>query len=62
MAQMGIQGAVRGKKPRTTIPDLGADRPTDLVDRNFFASRPNQLWVADFTYSAQLFVMCSPSS
>jgi len=50
MAQMGIQGAVRGKKPRTTIPDLGADRPTDLVDRNFFASRPNQLLVADFTY------------
>ena len=51
MAQMGIRGAVRGKKPRTTIPDLGAERPTDLVDRKFFASRPDQLWVADFTYA-----------
>jgi putative transposase len=51
MAQMGIQGAVRGpRKPITTRPDPAADRPKDLVDRQFWAWRPNQLWVADFTY------------
>jgi transposase InsO family protein len=38
--------------PRTTIADEKAARPTDLVDRNFVASAPNRLWVADFTYVA----------
>ena len=52
MREMGLAGAVRGKKCRTTIPDEGADRPADLVKRNFTASRPNQLWVADLTYVA----------
>lgn len=37
---------------RTTLPDAAADRPRDLVEREFVASRPNQLWVADFTYVA----------
>ena len=32
--------------------DAAADRPADLVDRQFTATRPNQLWVADFTYVA----------
>lgn len=50
MRAEGLVGALRGKDVRTTIPDEKADRPADLVDRNFFASRPNQLWVADFTY------------
>jgi putative transposase len=36
MAQMGIQGVVCGKKPGTTIPDLGADRPTDLAPQHGF--------------------------
>ena len=50
--QQGWVGALRAKKIRTTVPDESADRPVDLVDRQFFASRPNQLWVADFTYVA----------
>jgi len=51
MRDLGIQGAVRGKPRRTTIPadDPGA-RPADLVDRRFVASAPNRLWVADLTY------------
>lgn len=52
MRDMGLQGAVRGRKFKTTIPDGIAIRPPDLVDRNFSASRPNQLWVADLTYVA----------
>jgi transposase InsO family protein len=52
MRSMGLQGAVRGHKPKTTIPDEVADRPLDLVDRNFTADRPNQLWVADLSYVA----------
>ena len=50
--QQGWVGALRRKKIRTTISDESANRPVDLVDRQFFASRPNQLWVADFTYVA----------
>ena len=45
MRGMGLQGAVRGRKFKTTIPDEVALRPADLVDRNFSASRPNQLWL-----------------
>jgi transposase InsO family protein len=53
MGQMGLQGAVRGRKfVRTTIADEAALRPADLVIRNFTATRPNQLWVADLTYVA----------
>lgn len=50
MAKHGLQGAVRGKKRRTTIRDGQAERAPDLVDRDFTASAPNRLWVADFTY------------
>lgn len=50
MRQAGIQGAKRRGKPwRTTIPDPGAIRPADLVERDFSASRPDELWVCDFT-------------
>jgi transposase InsO family protein len=52
MRDMGLAGAVRGKRCRTTIPDEGAGRPTDLVNRDFSATGPNQLWVADLTYVA----------
>ena len=48
----GLKGVVRGQQVRTTIPDLVAERPQDLVQRAFHASRPNELWVADFTYVA----------
>ena len=52
MRDLGLQGAVRGKKYKTTIADEAAHRPPDLVDRNFTATRPNQLWVADLSYVA----------
>jgi putative transposase len=52
MRQMGLAGAVRGRKFKTTIPDTAAVRPPDLVEREFNAARPNQLWVADLTYVA----------
>jgi transposase InsO family protein len=52
MRNMGLQGAIRGRKFRTTMPDEASTRPADLVQRNFTATRPNQLWVADLTYVA----------
>ena len=52
MRGMGLQGAVRGKKVRTTIPDPAAPCPQDRVNRRFQAPRPNALWVSDFTYVA----------
>lgn len=51
MRQAAIQGAKRRGKPwRTTVPDPAAMRPPDLVDRDFSAGRPDELWLADFTY------------
>jgi transposase InsO family protein len=52
MGALGLQGIVRGRKCRTTISDDRAERPLDRVNRQFQASRPNELWVADFTYVA----------
>jgi len=53
MREMGLAGAVRGRAwTITTQSQPALDRPTDLVDRTFEATRPNQLWVADFTYVA----------
>jgi putative transposase len=52
MRQAGLAGVSRGAKRRTTIADAAATRPPDLVKRDFRASRPNQLWVVDFTYVA----------
>jgi len=52
MKKLGIEGVVRGRSCKTTIPDELADKPLDLVNREFKASKPNQLWVADITYVA----------
>ncbi len=52
MRAEGLQGAIRGRKRRTTVPGGQAERPRDLVERNFNASAPNRLWVSDFTYVA----------
>ena len=50
MSSLGLKGVVRGRTKRTTIVDPQADRPADLVDRQFQAVEPNRLWVADITY------------
>ena len=50
MRDLGLRGVVRGKPKFTTVAGDEADRPRDLVDRNFTASAPNRLWVADLTY------------
>jgi putative transposase len=52
MGELGLAGVRRGKAQRTTTPEAAAPRPADLVERDFSASRPNQLWVADLTYVA----------
>ena len=50
MRELGIAGAVRGRRPVTTVADPRVARPRDLVDRYFAAFKPDELWVADFTY------------
>jgi transposase InsO family protein len=51
MRENSIQGAKRRGKPwRTTKPDPAAHRAPDLVQRQFAATRPDELWFADFTY------------
>ena len=50
MRQRGLRGVRRGQAVRTTVPNLAAPCPRDRVNRQFRAERPNQLWVADFTY------------
>ncbi|HHX88264.1 MAG TPA: IS3 family transposase [Paracoccus sp.] len=52
MKDIGIEGVIRGKKPRTTIPDKALPCPLDRVNRQFYAPAPNVLWVSDFTYVA----------
>lgn len=52
MRELGLQGVRRGRVRRTTIPGDQTTRPADLVNRDFSATRPNQLWVADITYVA----------
>jgi len=52
MRDLGLRGAVRGRRFKTTTPDEASARPLDLVDRDFTASRPNELWVSDLTYVA----------
>jgi putative transposase len=51
MRDLHLSGARRGKAfKRTTIANEAQHRPTDLVNRQFVADRPNRLWVADLTY------------
>nr|WP_240509678.1 IS3 family transposase [Streptomyces malaysiense] len=50
MRELGIQGAVRGKRVITTIPGGQAERAPDLVDRDFVGGAPNRCWLADFTH------------
>jgi putative transposase len=52
MRREGLEGARRGRRCRTTTPDAAAERPLDLVKRQFTATQPDELWVADFTYVA----------
>jgi putative transposase len=52
MGELGLEGVRRGKPHKTTTPDTSAAQPADLVERDFSATRPNQLWVADLTYVA----------
>ena len=52
MRMMGLQGVVRGRTVRTTVPDPAAACPLDRVNRQFKAPCPNALWVSDFTYVA----------
>ncbi|UEM07116.1 IS3 family transposase (plasmid) [Skermanella rosea] len=52
MRRMGLKGVTRGKTVRTTISDRAAPCPLDRVNRQFQASCPNALWVADFTFVA----------
>jgi putative transposase len=50
MRNAGLRGLTRAKGPRTTIGGVGPDPRPDLVERQFSASGPDQLWVADITY------------
>jgi transposase InsO family protein len=50
MADLGLQGAIRGKPVRTTLSDKAAPCPLDHVNRRFHAPAPNLLWLSDFTY------------
>ena len=50
MRELGMNGAVRGRKHRTTIPAKDGVRAGDKLNRDFTADAPNMVWVADFTY------------
>jgi putative transposase len=50
MRELGLAGVRRGRIKRTTLGNDTAARPADLVNRNFHAARPDQLWVCDLTY------------
>lgn len=53
MRPLALRGAVRGRAwTHTTVPEPAMERPRDLVERHFMATRPHQRWVADLTYVA----------
>jgi putative transposase len=49
MKELGIQGIRRGAFKVTTTSDKKANKPIDLVDRNFTVFAPNRLWVAEYS-------------
>ena len=49
MRRLGLVGARRGRRIRTTVPDGAAARPADLLERRFNPAAPDRTWVADFT-------------
>jgi putative transposase len=50
MRALGMNGIVRGRRHRTTIPAKGGVRAGDKLNRDFTTDAPNLVWVADFTY------------
>lgn len=52
MKDIGIEGVIRGKKPRTTILGKTLPCPLDRVNRKFYAPALNVLWISDFVYVA----------
>ena len=52
MRELKLRGCRRGAFKITTTPEVNVSLPLDLVNRDFSASRPNQLWVADIVYVA----------
>ena len=50
MRLLGLRGVMRGKVVRTTVGNFNGSCPLDRVNRQFWAQRPNPLWVSDFTY------------
>ncbi|MGW3735388.1 IS3 family transposase [Streptomyces sp. NPDC005148] len=50
MRELGIAGAIRGRRVVTTLPGGQAERASDLMDRDFVAGAPNRCWVPDFTH------------
>ena len=49
MCDLGLHEVIRGRRAKTTVPGEALDRPMDLVNRAFQASKPNALWVAELT-------------
>jgi len=52
MKDLGLEGVIRGKKAKTTIPNKAQPCPLDKVNRQFRVPAPDMLWVSDFTYVA----------
>ena len=52
MRDPGLPGVRRGAFKKTAVPDESAPQPVDLVNREFTATRPDEIWVADITYVA----------
>ena len=62
MSGLGLRGVRRGAFKVTTTYDDNSLRPADLVERDFRATRPNQLWVADITYVATCLLYTSDAA